>query len=86
MDVDAAIDRARRLVADCAADHSPVDAIGAWVCCPVGGCTCGSDGISHMSGCGYEPITKFNSVEGAHAVANAVNLVSSLLKRVARTS
>jgi len=84
MDVDAAIDRARRLVADCAADHSPVDAIGAWVCCPVGGCTCGSDGISHMSGCGYEPIMKLDSFEGARAVANAVNLTVRLLQHVAR--
>lgn len=72
MDVDAALERARKLVSDYGADHSSIEAIGAWVCHPVGGCTCGSEGMSHMSGCGHEPITKLNSVEGASAVANAL--------------
>lgn len=84
MDVDAALERARKLVADYCADYAPVHTVEEWLCYTVGGCTCGSDGVSHMSGCGYEPITKLNSFEGARAAANAVNLVSSLLKRVAR--
>ncbi len=84
MDVDAALERARKLLADYYADYAPVRTVEEWLCYEVGGCTCGSDGVSHMPGCGYEPITKFNSVEGASAAANAVNLVSSLLKHVAR--
>ena len=84
MDVDAALERARKLLADYYADYAPVRTVEEWLCYAVGECTCGSDGISHMPGFGHEPIMKPDSFEGARAVANAVNLTVRLLQHVAR--